>query len=171
MVIMLSVTLLTVFVDLLQAVGIGMVMAALWFMKQMGDLTEEKSQGHMLPEDKLVTSPDEQKWLSGHEAHVYIQHFHGPIFFGFIFGFNRIIREMPEVKTVIFRMENVPYIDQSGLYAFEDALTYLGKKGIDIRFCTLQAQPRGMFESIGLLPNLISPDKIVEHFGDLAPLA
>lgn len=78
---------------------------------------------------------------------------------------------MPEVKTVIFRMENVPYIDQSGLYAFEDALTYLGKKGIDIRFCTLQAQPRGMFESIGLIPNLISPDKIVEHFGDLAPLA
>ncbi len=45
MVIMLSVVLLTVFVDLLQAVGVGMVMAALWFMKHMGDLAENKSQG------------------------------------------------------------------------------------------------------------------------------
>lgn len=169
-VIMLSVTLLTVFVDLLQAVGIGMVMAALWFMKQMGDLTEQKSQGHLLLKDNRVVLPDEQKWLHGHEEQVYIQHFDGPIFFGFIFGFNRIIREMPEVKTVIFRMENVPYIDQSGLYAFEDAITNLRHKGIEIMFCALQAQPRSMLEKIGLIPNLVSPDKIVERFEDLVPL-
>ncbi|KFK92414.1 MULTISPECIES: SulP family inorganic anion transporter [unclassified Serratia (in: enterobacteria)] len=169
-VIMLSVTLLTVFVDLLQAVGIGMVMAALWFMKQMSDLTEEKSQGHLLATDKRGVLADEQAWLRGHEEQVYIQHFDGPIFFGFIFGFNRIIREMPEVKTVIFRMENVPYIDQSGLYAFEDAISSLRQKGIEIMFCALQAQPRGMLERIGLIPNLVSTDKIFERFEDLVPL-
>ncbi|WP_262239982.1 SulP family inorganic anion transporter [Serratia liquefaciens] len=169
-VIMLSVTFLTVFVDLLQAVGIGMVMAALWFMKQMGDLAEQKSQGHLLSKDKRMILPDEQKWLYGHEEQVYIQHFDGPIFFGFIFGFNRIIRDMPEVKIVIFRMENVPYIDQSGLYAFEDAITNLHQKGIEVMFCTLQAQPLSMLEKIGLIPNLVSPDKIVERFEDLVPL-
>ena len=34
---------LTVFVDLLQAVAIGLVMASLLFMKQMGDISESKS--------------------------------------------------------------------------------------------------------------------------------
>ncbi|WP_127960048.1 SulP family inorganic anion transporter [Serratia microhaemolytica] len=170
MVIMLSVTLLTVFVDLLQAVGIGMVMAALWFMKQMSDLAEEKSQGHLLQQAPMIQA-DEQAWLSGHEDRVYIQHFEGPIFFGFIFGFNRIIREMPEVKTVIFRMENVPYIDQSGLYALEDAITNLRQQGIEIIICGLQPQPQAMLEAIRLIPNLVAADKIVRHFDELAPLA
>ena len=168
MVIMLSVVLLTVFVDLLQAVGVGMVMAALWFMKHMGDLAENKSQGQLLSQDERAMLPREQDWLRGYEGCVYLQRFDGPIFFGFIFGFNRIIREMPEVKTVVFCLENVPYIDQSGLYAFEDAITNLRQEGIEVVFCALQDQPRGMLEKIGLIPNLVPADKIIARLDDFA---
>ena len=168
MVIMLSVAALTVFVDLLQAVAVGMVMAALWFMKHMGDLAEDKSQGQLLPQDQRAVLPREQDWLRGYEVCVYLQRFDGPIFFGFIFGFNRIIREMPEVKTVIFCLENVPYIDQSGLYAFEDAITNLKEAHIEVVFCALQDQPRGMLEKIGLIPNLVPVDKIITRLEDFA---
>ncbi len=112
--------------------------------------------------------PREQDWLRGYEGCVYLQRFDGPIFFGFIFGFNRIIREMPEVKTVVFCLENVPYIDQSGLYAFEDAITNLRQEGIEVVFCALQDQPRGMLEKIGLIPNLVPADKIIARLDDFA---
>lgn len=166
-IIMLSVILLTVFVDLLQAVGIGMVMAALWFMKQMGEMAEEKSKGHTLINEKSAFLSDETALLAELGDKIYIQHFNGPIFFGFTFGFNKIIRELPEVQTVIFRMDNVPYIDQSGLYAFEDAITELRKKGIEIVFSTLQKQPLGMFEKINLIPNLVPSENSVKRFEDI----
>ncbi|AXE31750.1 sodium-independent anion transporter [Chromobacterium phragmitis] len=168
MAIMLSVMLLTVFVDLLQAVGIGMVMAALWFMKQMGDLAEENAKGHVLIHEDQAALPDERPLLEAMGGRVYIQHFDGPIFFGFTFGFNKIIRELPEVQMVVFRMENVPYMDQSGLYAFEDAVTELKSKGIDVVFCGLQPQPQGMFEKVKIIPNLVADDKIFTTFQQIA---
>jgi SulP family sulfate permease len=62
----------------------------------------------------------------------------------------------------------VPYIDQSGLYAFEDAITNLQQAGIDVVFCALQDQPRGMLEKIGLIPNLVPSDKIIARLEDFA---
>lgn len=161
--IMISVMLLTVLVDLLQAVAVGMVMAALWFMKQMGDMSEQKSQGRTLTEYRYAQMPDEDILPKELKEKVYIQNFEGPIFFGFTSGFNKIIRELPEVETVIFRMDDVPYIDQSGLYAFEDAISALKKKGIDVLFVGIQKQPKGMFEKIKISPHLIPEEKIFKH--------
>lgn len=165
-VIMISVMLLTVLVDLLQAVAVGMVMAALWFMKQMGDMSEQKSKGRTLMEYRYAQMPDEHALPKELKEKVYVQNFEGPIFFGFTSGFNRIIRELPEVETVIFRMDDVPYIDQSGLYALEDAISALNKKGIEVFFIGIQKQPKGMFEKIKIIPHLIPEEKIFKHLKD-----
>lgn len=165
-VIMISVMLLTVLVDLLQAVAVGMVMAALWFMKQMGDMSEQRSQGRTLMEYRYAQMPDEHALPKELKEKVYVQNFEGPIFFGFTSGFNRIIRELPEVETVIFRMDDVPYIDQSGLYALEDAISALNKKGIEVFFIGIQKQPKGMFEKIKIIPHLIPEEKIFKHLKD-----
>jgi len=39
---------------------------------------------------------------------------------------------MPSVKVIILKMEHVPYIDQSGMYAIEDAVLELEKRDIEI---------------------------------------
>ncbi len=165
-VIMLSVILLTVLVDLLQAVGVGMVMASLWFMKQMGDITEERSKGRLLSDTEYqnelaITTAQLPNAL---KETVYIQYFNGPIFFGFIFSFNQIIRELPKVEVIVFRMDNVPYIDQSGLYAFERAMLDLRSRGKEIMLVNIQQQPRNMFEKINIIPALISQDNIADTF-------
>lgn len=164
--IMIVVMLLTVLVDLLQAVGVGMVMAALWFMKQMGDVSEEKSLGNSLQNYKQELLPDEKKLPKELREKIYIQHFDGPIFFGFTFGFNKIIRQLPEVESIIFRMDNVPYIDQSGMYAIEDAITELKKKRKEVLLVGIQKQPKGMFEKIKIIPNLLSNEKIFTNFDE-----
>lgn len=164
--IMLSVMTLTVLVDLLQAVAVGMVMAALWFMKQMGDMSEQKSMGRTLMEYRYAQMPDEDILPKELKEKVYIQNFDGPIFFGFTSGFNKIIRDLPAVETVIFRMDDVPYIDQSGMYALEDAISELKKKGIEVLLVGIQKQPKGMFDKIKITPHLIPEEKIYKHLKD-----
>jgi SulP family sulfate permease len=165
-VIMVAVMLMTVLVDLLQAVGIGMVMAALWFMKQMGDMSEEKSKGKMLADYMLHQMPHEESFPSEFHEKVYVQNFDGPIFFGFTSAFNRIIRELPEVQSVIFRMNDVPYIDQSGMYALKEAIETLRRKKIEIILVGVQKQPKGMFDKIKITPNLVSPEKTFSNLKD-----
>ncbi|MDY0116613.1 MAG: SulP family inorganic anion transporter [Sulfurimonadaceae bacterium] len=163
-VIMLAVMFLTVLVDLLQAVAAGMVMAALWFIKLMGDLAQEKSKGSTLTTCSDEPLPDEQFLPKEIKEKVYLQHFEGPIFFGFTFAFNEIIRNMPKVEKVIFRMYNVPYIDQSGMYALEDAFIELKKKHIEVIISALQPQPKMMLERIKVIPNLIPREHIFDNF-------
>jgi SulP family sulfate permease len=164
--IMLTVLILTVFVDLLQAVAVGMVLASVWFMKQMSQIAEENAEGKIHRDGIDEVLPDEKNISDEVREKLYIQHFDGPIFFGFTFGFKEVIRKVPHVEKVIFRMENVPHIDQSGLYAIEDAVISLREKGVEVYICCIKQQPRDMLTKVKIIPNLISEDHIYENFED-----
>ena len=156
-VIMIIVLLLTIFVDLLQAVGIGMVLASILFMKHMGDIGEHKSVSKTLKEfhEAFPPSSEERESYSAIEDQVYIQHFNGPIFFGFTAHFKQMMRELPEVSVVIFRMYNVPSIDQSGMYVLEDAIHELNSRDITVFITGITEQPRRMLENIKVIPVLV----------------
>ena len=156
-VIMIIVLLFTVFVDLLQAVGIGMVLASILFMKQMGDMGKNKSVSKTLKDFHEVFPPSsqERESYSAIENQVYIQHFNGPIFFGFTAHFRQMMKRLPEVSVVIFRMYNVPSIDQSGMYALDDAIYELNKQNITVLITGINEQPRKMLENIKVIPTLV----------------
>lgn len=164
-VVMIIVLILTVFVDLLQAVAVGMVMASILFMKQMGDTAQLKSSSETLA-DFHNTHPlaDEKDIIEGMKDQIFIQHFDGPIFFGFTSHFNEMMRELPEVSVVIFRMENVPTIDQSGMYAIEDAVLEIERKGINVILTGIQEQPEDMLRNIKLIPNVIEEEHLFKDF-------
>ncbi|EJF05946.1 sulfate permease-like transporter, MFS superfamily [Thiovulum sp. ES] len=165
-VIMLTVLILTVFVDLLQAVAVGMVLASVWFMKQMSQIAEENAEGKIHRDHIDEVLPDEKNISDEVREKLYIQHFDGPIFFGFTFGFKEIIRKVPHVEKVVFRMENVPHIDQSGLYAIEDAVISLREKDIEVYICCIKQQPKDMLTKVKMIPNLISEKHLYENFED-----
>lgn len=164
-VIMVVVLLLTVLVDLLQAVAAGMIMASVWFMKQMSEVAEVKAKGDFYSYNEPLQ--DEVTIMQKMKKRLYIQHFEGPIFFGFTFAFKEIIRKMPEVEVVVFRMDNVPHIDQSGLYAMEEAIISLRQKGIEVYFYSIQTQPKDMFEKIKMIPNLVPKEHLYNDFQSL----
>jgi len=155
--VMIIVLLLTVFVDLLQAVAVGMVLAAILFMKQMADLAESKAVIGALSE--LETDiPDEIK------NKIRIYHFEGPIFFGFANHLKEMVKAHPNMCAVIFRMDRVPSIDQSGMYALEDAIYELKKRGIKVVFAGLQSQPEDMLRNIKVIPELVEEKHIFDTF-------
>ena len=165
--IMIIVLLMTVFVDLLQAVAVGMILATLLFMKNMSDIAENKFFSTLLADfyssDIL---PDEKEIVDKLGKQVYIQHFEGPIFFGFTSYFKQMMQKLSDVKVVIFRMENVPFIDQSGMYAFEDVLLNLQNRDIKIIFTGLQEQPKDLLAKVELIPSLVKEEDVYESFAD-----
>jgi SulP family sulfate permease len=164
-VVMIIVLVLTVFVDLLQAVGVGLVLASLLFMKQMGDTAEAKAVSSTLDDFRNVHLEDDEKDISeGIKDQIYIQHFDGPIFFGFTAHFKKMMQELPDVSVVILRMQNVPTIDQTGMYALEDAILELEEKDITVIIVGIQEQPLFMLKNIDLIPALVSEDHLFDDF-------
>ena len=164
-VIMIVVLLLSTFWNLVYAVGVGLIIASMVFMKKMGDATAEKSDVKSLKEEKAwddeVNFPEELK------EKVFIKHIKGPIFFGSTSHFQILSKQVPATAMyVIVRMEKVPYIDQSGLYAIEDALLGLEKKNIHPLIVDIQNQPLYLMESIDIIPDLISKEHLFDNFND-----
>ncbi len=166
-IVMMVVLLLSVFWNLVYAVGIGLVMAALIFMKKMGDLTSSQSKVVKLDVADKLEMPwiDEVNFPAKFSEEVFIKRLDGPIFFGATSEFQQLSQQIPDSAThVIIRMEKVPYMDQSGLYAMEEVLMNLNKRGIIPLFDHLKPQPRLMMEKIDIIPDLISEEHIFDDF-------
>ncbi len=166
-IIMIIVLSLTVFVDLLIAVAAGMVLSSLLFMKKASDLVEEGSKVESLKDFTPEKPWDDEKEINKLISNdVYIKHINGPLFFGASAGFQDMMKAIPEVKVVIIRMGKVPYVDQSGLYAMEEALLELKNKGVKIVFTGLYGQAKDMFERIGIVPELVQKENCFDTIND-----
>ncbi|WP_340066365.1 SulP family inorganic anion transporter [Ascidiimonas aurantiaca] len=160
--VLIVVLLLTVFLDLMVAVGIGLVIATLMFMKKMGNLTASQSRIVSLEKAANDTSLPLYNTLPKNlREEVFIKHFEGPLFFGYTKDFQQLMATLPQTAThVIFDMENVPYIDQSGLFAFEDVLMELTRKQVTGIIVGIKEQPLYRLKSIDIVPDLV-PENLI----------
>ncbi|EDP72617.1 sulphate transporter [Flavobacteriales bacterium ALC-1] len=162
--IMLVVLILSSFWDLVYAVGIGLVIASLMFMKKIGDLTAERSDVKSLDEEAWADEKDFPKTL---KEEVFVKHIKGPLFFGSTSDFQALTQQIPDTaSTVILRLDRMQYMDQSGLYALEDMLQDLKTKDVEALFVGLLKQPRYMMERIDIIPDFIPESHIFESFDD-----
>ena len=167
-VVLVLVLLMTTFGSLIQAVGFGLLLASLLFMKRSSDIGEEGMQvGTLAGFDGEKPWQDEMEFYNEYKEKVYIKHLYGPLFFGFTSHFKEEVKNIPEqVKALIIRMDRVPYIDQSGLYALENAILDLEEKNVMVLVTALQEQPKDKLISIDIIPDLISVDHIFDHISD-----
>ena len=160
--IMMVVLVLSSLWDLVYAVGIGLIIASLMFMKKIGDLTAQQSNVKSLKEEPWADEIGMTKKL---RESVFIKHIKGPLFFGSTSDFQQLVKQIPNTATtIIIRMDKMQYIDQSGLYALEDIIVDLKKEGKNILFVDLQKQPRYMLERIDMIPDLVSEECIFNNF-------
>lgn len=161
--VMFVVLVLAVVWNLVYAVGIGLVLASLSFMKKMGDVTDQMSE--VAPVQKEKAWKDEKLLSPEFLSKVFIKHIEGPLFFGFTSDFQALSKQLPDsAKVVIIRMERVPLIDQSGLFALEDILIELTQKGITPFLEGVREQPKYMMQTIGILNKLIPEEHQFSDF-------
>jgi len=160
--IMLTVLILSTFWDLIFAVGIGLVISCLMFMKLIGDVTSRESNVEPLKEEAW---PDEIAFPVALKDSVFIKHIKGPLFFGYTSEFQHLYKQIPDnAKTVVIRLSKMQYMDQTGLYVMEDMLQDLKARGVNVIFVGLLDQPRYMMERIDIIPDLVSEDQVYESF-------
>ena len=163
----------TVFGNLIHAVGAGVVLASVLFMKKAADLIEAGSTVTQHdPEPVWADEPDDARpektgdVTTAAGGTVYVKHLYGPLFFGFSAGFRELVERLPkEAETVVIRGDRVPYIDQSGLYVLEDAVLGLTRAGKTVALTGFTGQPLDMLRRVELIPGLIPEEHNFDTFG------
>ena len=161
--IMLVVLVLSSIWNLVYAVGIGLVIASLIFMKKIGDLTAKRSDVKSLKAEKAW--PDESDFPEELKEKVFIKHIKGPLFFGSTSNFQELAKQIPDsAEIIIIRMGRMQYIDQSGLYVIEDILVDLVRQGKKVLLVNITDQPKYLLERIDIIPDLIPENQIFKDF-------
>jgi SulP family sulfate permease len=163
--VMLLVLVLSVFWDLVSAVGLGLILAALIFMKKIGDVTASQATIESLDHPNNEYWDDEKTHLKAMRGHVFVKHLNGPVFFGSTSELKQLTSQIPaEAKEVIIRMDKVPYIDQTGLYTLVDIILDLNQKDIKVSLVGLNQQPAVLLEKIEIIPILVPKSRIFKSF-------
>jgi SulP family sulfate permease len=124
--------LLTVFVDLTVAIGVGVTLAALLFMRRMSETAGLVA----------VDVAEEPELRDSLPPGVEVLRFTGPIFFGVASEMLEALRRSGQrPRAIILRMEEVPYIDATGANALATFTRQAKSAGTEIWLCGLQAQP------------------------------
>jgi SulP family sulfate permease len=167
-VVLIVVFLVTVFVDLLTAVGIGMVIACVLFMKRASDLVEGGYSSQELTNFDKESPWDDEHGMPDTVAHkIYVQRLNGPIFFGTINKFKEVMATVPvDAKIVIIRMRLVSFMDQSGLYAMEEAIKEIQANGTQVLMTIIQPQPLYMLTTHKVIPGVVPEDHTFKTFED-----
>lgn len=164
-VIMITVLVLSAVWNLVYAVGVGLLLASLIFMKKMGDYTASQSKVTSMGESNEIDEPwpDEGNFPKNLREEVFVKRLEGPLFFGSTTGFQNLSTQVPSSAThVILRMGKVPYIDQSGLYALEDILFDLTRRNVKVFIVGLKKQPEYLIRKIDIIPDLVPEDHLFD---------
>lgn len=142
---------LTVFFDLVVAIEIGVVLAALLFMKRMAETADIKAWKYT---DSPDITPGEAEKLREIPHSISVFEICGPMFFAAadqLLGINSDHR----TKAVVIRMRSVPAIDASAMKCLHELAERAKKKNIHLIFSHVNEQPMkvmkkdGFYELIG----------------------
>ena len=144
--------LITVFVDLTYAIGIGLLFAAFFFIKKIIDLSEVQDGSRTIITgirgDGSTETIDLPKGVMVYEIE-------GSLFFGTVRKFEYAIeRAGSDCKAIIFRMRNLIYLDAGGIQALEQAKAACDRKGITIILSGIHTQPYLLCEKSGMSEKL-----------------
>jgi len=141
---------LTVFADLLVAVGVGMVLSSFFFMQRMGEIVEEQSKkGNLSEVEKKLKVPEAIK------NRVFNYELDGPLFYGFSDQFKAQAEAIKDKDAVIINMSHVPYIDASGIYVLEEVISGFKSKNIEVVLVGVKDHIFKQFEDLEVIPNTL----------------
>lgn len=134
---------LTVVFDLVVAIEVGILLAAILFMKRMSDVTEVEGWKYVDDEDdpdsiSLRVVPD----------HTLVYEISGPMFFAAADKILKIsVKE--DTKCLILRMRSVNAIDATAMHSLEQLYDSYEKKNIQIILSHVNEQPKSVMDKAG----------------------
>jgi SulP family sulfate permease len=148
---------LTVFVDLVVAVNVGVILAALFFMRRMAESVNVEQQNDVLPNSSPA---DSQPVLPTNGVVVYS--IDGPVFFGAAEKLERTLEHIQRpATTLVLRMGNVPFVDATGIFAIEEIITDFKRHGATVLLVELRSNVRYKLERGGVIAH-VGQDNVID---------
>jgi SulP family sulfate permease len=149
---MVVVLLMTVFVDLIIAVAVGMAMASMVFMKRMVDLQLESIHAVRDPDQsETPLTPEEKALMKQANGRVLLYHLGGPMSFGAAKGMARQLAQFDQYDALILDLSDVPTIDFTSCRALEDMITGTQGSGRQVFIVSGRQKVREMLRKQGVL--------------------
>lgn len=151
---------LTVVVDLTIAIQVGMVLAALLFMKRMADVAEVK------PLVSYASGDKDDTGMVGLELprNTDVFEISGPMFFGVANKFKELMHEIADDSDIIIiRMRNVPMIDATGIHNFNAMLGHFIHKRKRVLLSGVNETVLSELRRHGIVA-LVGKENIFSHF-------
>lgn len=144
---------LTVVIDLTVAIEVGVLLAAVLFIKRMSDVSEMETVTNALKEDDEEAAKNELGRVVPKGVVVY--ELAGSLFFGAVDKFKDTMNRISETpKILILRMRSVSSIDAAGIQMVEDLLSRCKSEGTQLLLSGVHAQPVVALTRAGVLKQL-----------------
>jgi len=155
---------LTVAVDLTVAIQVGVVLAALLFMRRMAEVSQIQSLRDVVDyEAGEIDAPGAARALP---PGVEVFEINGSFCFGAARKFTEALLALHEhPPCVVLRMRHVLAIDATGLHALEDVAARLRARGVELLLSGVHAQPLVAMERSGVLAK-IGEERVFDRFDD-----
>jgi SulP family sulfate permease len=144
---------LTVVIDLTEAIQVGILLSAFLFVRRMADVTNVGVLKREFTDSDEEEENDPQpigNRIIPHGVEVY--EINGPFFFGAAYKFKEamnLVEKQPSIR--IIRMRNVPTIDATGLHALKEVILQNKKQQVLTMFSAVRAQPLLAMEQAGII--------------------
>jgi len=149
----------TIFDNLLNAVAAGFVLASILFIGQVAKGMMKSHSEYSL--EGMVERKEIPEDLA---KSIYVQNLDGPLFFGFANQYRALCSAIDDMMIIIIRMNNVPFLDQSGLVTLETVIKEWHDRGIQVYICDANEYVKSMLVNIELIPDLVSEQNYFESF-------
>jgi len=150
------------------AVGIGLLLACVLFVKRMGDLlaidvvTLCDLEGSWVADDRwrnMMSKDDKRKVL--------VYQMEGPLFFGASSNFLKSAEKHREFEGLILRMHRVPEIDVTGAYALEELIEFFRDRDKFLYVSGMTDQPKNLLKKLRIF-DLIGEENVFRRFEQAA---
>ena len=165
--VLLATFLLTVFVDLVVAIEVGMVLAAALFVKRMSEVTNMGVITRELEDngDRYATDANAAR-LRNIPSAIEVFEINGPFFFGAAEQFKEAIGHVAgRPKVLIIRMRDVPAVDATGMRALKDVIDRTRRDGTLVLLSDVHSQPFLAMSKSGLLEE-VGEDSVFGNLDD-----
>ena len=152
---------LTVFVDLVVAVNIGVIIAVLHFLLKMSESVEiqEQTDEQLAKECKDFNIPSLPKDLV-------VYAIDGPFFFGAAEIFEKTLAlTHTDPKILIIRLRWVPFIDITGLETLEEIIQDIQSRGIRVIICGAKPKVESKLNKAGII-SLLGKGNVFKEYSE-----
>ncbi|MDH5425647.1 MAG: SulP family inorganic anion transporter [Gammaproteobacteria bacterium] len=154
-VIMFLVLLLTLFIDMIIAIGSGITLASLLFMKRMSDLQLEKTSTITHPEQEHPLSAEESQYLQQADGRILLFHVSGPMSFGAAKSMVKRVSSVDNYEALVLDLSDVPIIDFTSSLAIEDIILDAQEAGHHIFISGARNMVKDVLTRQGIMAHLL----------------